>query len=298
MSKKKEALGKGIRALLEDIDQEEEGKALEGSQTTSGSVVTIPLDKIEVNPFQPRSDFNEDALQDLSESIKVHGVIQPITVRAQANGHFQLIAGERRLRASLLAGKTEIPAYVRSANDQESLEIALIENIQREDLNAIEIGLNYQRLMDECDLNHDELAQRLGKKRATVTNYLRLLKLPPDIQAAIKDRRISMGHARAIVGVDNVDQQLYFFKETTDKSLSVRQVEALVAELKGGKTIKKKAAPKAKETSPEMQKIQDRLTSHFGTKVKVKSGSGGKGEFVIPYFNYDDFERILELLEA
>jgi len=158
MSKKKEALGKGIRALLEDIDQEEEGKALEGSQTTSGSVVTIPLDKIEVNPFQPRSDFNEDALQDLSESIKVHGVIQPITVRAQANGHFQLIAGERRLRASLLAGKTEIPAYVRSANDQESLEIALIENIQREDLNAIEIGLNYQRLMDECDLNHDERA--------------------------------------------------------------------------------------------------------------------------------------------
>jgi ParB family chromosome partitioning protein len=295
MSKQREAIGKGIRALLQDIDEEEEGKALESTSSSPGSIVSIPLEKIEVNPFQPRSDFNEDALSDLSESIKIHGVIQPVTVRAMVNGSFQLIAGERRLRASQLAGLNEIPAYVRSANDQEALEIALIENIQREDLNAIEIGLNYQRLMDECELNQEELATRLGKKRATVTNYLRLLKLPPQIQAAIKERMISMGHARALAAVDEVDVQLDIYKDILSKGLSVRQVEQAVAKYKKKPT--KKSKKKEEELSPELRRIQDRLTSHFGTKVKIKSGSGEKGEFIIPYFSADDFERILELLE-
>lgn len=294
-SKKKEALGKGIRALLEDIGSEEEGKVLEEGSGSPGTIISIPLEKIEVNPFQPRTDFNADALDDLSESIKIHGVIQPITVRTMQNGKFQLIAGERRLRASMQAGLKEIPAYIRSANDQEALEIALIENIQREDLNAIEIGLNYQRLMDECALNHEELATRLGKKRTTITNYLRLLKLPPDVQAGIKDRRISMGHARALAAVEEVDIQLDLFKDIVNKGMSVRQVEAAVARLKQ-KPGKKKSTPK-ESLSPEISKIQDRLTSHFGTKVKIKPGTAGKGEFVIPYFSDDDFERILEILE-
>ncbi|MEZ4929417.1 MAG: ParB/RepB/Spo0J family partition protein [Chitinophagales bacterium] len=229
-NKSKEALGKGIRALLNNIDDEAtkpKAKDTENDYEQTGTVVKIPLTQIEVNPFQPRVEFNEEALNDLSESIKIHGVIQPITVRKIGTKKFQLIAGERRLRASKLAGLEEVPAYVRVANDQESLEIALIENIQREDLNALEIALNYQRLLDECSLTHEDLSTRLGKSRTAVTNYLRLLKLPPDIQSALKSKTISMGHARALVGIDDLLMQTDIFKTVKQKNLSVRQTEAL-----------------------------------------------------------------------
>lgn len=295
MSKSKEALGKGIRALLNNIDDDAaqvSRKNKDGEYEQTGTVVKIPLDQIEVNPFQPRVDFNEEALRDLAESIKIHGVVQPITVRKLGNKKFQLIAGERRLRASKIADQADIPAYVRVANDQESLEIALIENIQREDLNALEIALNYQRLLDECNLTHEDLSTRLGKSRTAVTNYLRLLKLPPDVQSALKSKKISMGHARALAGVDDVVMQLYICKEIIAKELSVRQTEAMI-KAGNGKT-KAKIAP---EKLPfAYQKVQDNMASNLSAKVQIKPKQNGSGEITIYFHNDDDLERITELL--
>ncbi len=295
MSKNKEALGKGIRALLQNID--EEGavqRGVKNSYEQSGAVVKIPLNQIEVNPFQPRVDFKEDALKDLAESIKTHGVIQPITVRKIGENKFQLIAGERRLRASKLAGLKKIPAYVRLANDQESLEIALIENIQREDLNALEIALNYQRLLDECKLTHEELSQRLGKSRTAVTNYLRLLKLPPDIQLGLKQQGISMGHARALAGVDDVVMQLYAYNEILSKELSVRQTETL---LKNNKPVKRKTERSTNKKLPlAYQKVQDRMARNLSTKVQLKPKKDGSGEISIYFHNDDDLERLTDML--
>lgn len=295
MSKSKEALGKGIRALLSNIDDDAtqvgRGKK-DGNYEQTGSVVKIPLDQIEVNPFQPRVDFNEEALNDLAESIKIHGVVQPITVRKLGNKKFQLIAGERRLRASKLAGMADIPAYVRLANDQESLEIALIENIQREDLNALEIALNYQRLLDECELTHEDLSKRLGKSRTVVTNYLRLLKLPPDIQSALKSKKITMGHARALAGVEDVVYQLHVFKEVLKKGLSVRQTEALI---KQGQT-KTKSSSSSSKLPLAYQKLQDRLASNLSAKVQIKPKKDGSGEIAIYFHNDDDLERLSEFL--
>ena len=228
----KEQLGKGIRALLGDISNDlKDDEILIQSQDGIGSVVKVPLEKIEVNPFQPRVNFDAEALSELADSIKIHGVVQPITVRKVNKDKYQLISGERRLRASKIAGLNEIPVYIRTANDQEALEIALIENIQREDLNAIEIGINYQRLLDECELSHEALAERIGKKRTTVTNYLRLLKLPPDIQVGIRAGSVSMGHARALAGMDDIVLQLSIFKDIVTKDLSVRQVEEIVKKI-------------------------------------------------------------------
>lgn len=296
MSKSKEALGKGIRALLNTIDDDatKVGKNKEDSEyEQTGSVVKIPLTQIEVNPFQPRVDFNEEALNDLAESIKIHGVVQPITVRKIGNKKFQLIAGERRLRASKLANIDDIPAYVRLANDQESLEIALIENIQREDLNALEIALNYQRLLDECNLTHEDLSTRLGKSRTAVTNYLRLLKLPPDIQSALKTKKISMGHARALAGVDDIVMQLYIFKETLAKELSVRQIEAMIK----ASNDKVKAKPTVSGKLPyAYQKLQDTIASNLSAKVQIKPKSNGSGEITIYFHNEDDLERLTEIL--
>jgi ParB family chromosome partitioning protein len=296
MSKSKEALGKGIRALLNTIDDDatKVGKNKEESEyEQTGSVVKIPLTQIEVNPFQPRVDFNEEALNDLAESIKIHGVVQPITVRKIGNKKFQLIAGERRLRASKLANIEDIPAYVRVANDQESLEIALIENIQREDLNALEIALNYQRLLDECNLTHEDLSTRLGKSRTAVTNYLRLLKLPPDIQSALKTKKISMGHARALAGVDDIVMQLYIFKETVAKELSVRQIEAMIK----ASNDKVKAKPASSGKLPyAYQKLQDNIASNLSAKVQIKPKSNGSGEITIYFHNEDDLERLTEIL--
>src|SRR6187431_2384709 len=231
MSKKK-ALGRGLNALLSDSNLEERLEVdipISSSTTSSpsGGTLEISLTHIEVNPFQPRTHFDQESLQELAESIKVHGIIQPITVRRLARDQYQLISGERRFQASKLAGLKSIPAYVRSADDQQMLEMALIENIQRENLNAIEIALSYQRLISECNLKQDELGERVGKNRTTVTNYLRLLKLPPDIQIAVRDNLLSMGHARAIINVENHEQQLYIFKKIVEEDLSVRKVEEL-----------------------------------------------------------------------
>ncbi|MFM7858952.1 MAG: ParB/RepB/Spo0J family partition protein, partial [Flammeovirgaceae bacterium] len=246
------------------------------------------------NPFQPRQFFDEEALNELAESIKVHGIIQPITVRKLASHQYQLISGERRFQASKRAGLKMIPAYVRTANDQQMLEMALIENIQRENLNPVEIALSYQRLISECNLKQEELGERVGKNRSTVTNYLRLLKLPPDIQIALRDNKLSMGHARAIINVESPDSQLYIFTKTLQEDLSVRKVEELARDVTAGH----KESTKQKETtsaSKEIVQLQGKLSSHFGTKVSVKS-DGKKGDIRIPFLSIEDLNRILEIL--
>lgn len=299
MSKKK-ALGRGLSALLSDSTEDER---LDVDVTTpagthkvvSDSINEILLSEIETNPFQPRQHFDQEALKELSESIKVHGIIQPVTVRRFARNQYQLISGERRFQASKLAGLTTIPAYVRTADDQQMLEMALIENIQRENLNPIEISLSYQRLISECNLKQEELGERVGKNRSTVTNYLRLLKLPPDIQIALRDHRLSMGHARAIINVENPDSQLYIFKKTLAEDLSVRKVEELARQLFAGTTAPAAATPAAQ--AKEITQLQSRLSSHFGTKVSVKS-DGKKGEIRIPFLSIEDLNRILDILKV
>ena len=305
MSKKK-ALGRGLSALLSDspTDEKLEVDSFPVSSTPdttqkspTGGVTEIPLEEIEVNPFQPRSHFDQEAILELAESIQIHGIIQPITVRRLTDHQYQLISGERRYHAAKLAGLKAIPAYIRSANDQQMLEMALIENIQRENLNAIEIALSYQRLMSECSLKQEELGERVGKNRTTVTNYLRLLKLPPDIQIAVRDNKLSMGHARAIINVENHEQQLYIFKKTLSEDLSVRKVEELVRDLAQKNESKKENQSTA--TSPasrEIAQLQSRLSSHFGTRVVVKS-DGKKGDIKIPFLSVEDLNRILDILK-
>jgi ParB family chromosome partitioning protein len=295
--KKKDALGKGIRALLSDIDDDTE--VLKISATDEDSIInTVPkirLEQIEVNPFQPRADFNQQALEELSSSIKIHGVIQPITVRKISDKKYQLISGERRLRATKMAGLEEIPAYVRTANDQEVVEMALIENIQREDLNSMEVALTYQRLIDECSLTHENLGERLGKDRSTVTNYLRLLKLPPEIQKALRDKVLSMGHARAIIAVPEVDKQLYVLKEINTKGLSVRKTEELVRLLSSSQPKKQE---KKEEPLPIAYKnVQTKLMDIFETKVKIKKTAADKGEISIPFYSVADLNRLLDIIE-
>jgi len=297
LNQKKE-LGKGIRALLGDINTQinEEELVLVKEKPTVANINFVPLERIEVNPFQPRVNFDEEALQELADSIKVHGIIQPLTVREIAGSQkLQLISGERRWRASHLANLKEVPVFIRTANDQEALEMALIENIQREELNAIEIGVNYQRLIDECQLNHEELADRVGKKRATISNYIRLLKLPPDIQVAVREDKISMGHARALAGVEEIDLQLNIFNEVIGKNLSVRQTEALVAQKNN--STQKPRSPKGKASPPPfIKRWQDDLSSHLSTKVAIQHGLNGNGQITLSYSDEKDLERIIELI--
>ena len=291
--KKRHVLGKGLSALLDDAGYDENKK---GSIASVGSIYEIPVEQIKVNPFQPRTDFNEETLNELAESIKVQGIIQPITVRKMTGNEYQLISGERRLLASKKAGLKAVPAFVRDANDQQMLEMALIENIQRENLNSIEIAISYQRLISECSLKQEELGERVGKKRTTVTNYLRLLKLPPEIQAAIRDEKISMGHARAIINIENIDTQLALFQKIVREDLSVRKVEALVRLM----TEKQRATmpKKGKADLPsDLKHIQHKLSSQFGTKIEFLNKPGYKGEIRIPYFSLDDLNRILDLLD-
>ena len=295
MSKKK-ALGRGLSALLSDTPETvhfDESPEVTGA---SGGMNEILLSEIETNPFQPRQHFDQDALKELSESIKVHGIIQPITVRKLAKSQYQLISGERRFQAAKLAGLKSVPAYVRSANDQQMLEMALIENIQRENLNPIEVSLSYQRLISECNLKQEELGERVGKNRSTVTNYLRLLKLPPDIQIALRDNKLSMGHARAIINVENPEVQLYIFKKTLSEDLSVRKVEELARQLVNDKHKPETTAKESTPASREINQLQGRLTSHFGTKVSVKS-DGQKGDIKIPFLSLQDLNRILDILK-
>jgi len=296
--KKKSALGRGLGALLEDSPKKV--RALETvSPPPSASINDIKLEEIQVNPFQPRIHFDKDALEELSESIKIQGIIQPITVRRLGDNEYQLISGERRFQASKMAGFDTIPAYIRTANDQQMLEMALIENIQRENLNALEIAQSYQRLLTECDLKQEQLGDRVGKNRTTVNNYLRLLKLPPDIQAGIRDQKISMGHARALINIEDVDKQLAIFKRTVEEELSVRKVEALVKDLNN--EPEEKLTSSKSNLDPlkkyEIGKLQQKLASHFGSKVMLKSDNKDKGEIKIPFRSADDLNRILEILE-
>ncbi|GAB4243853.1 MAG: ParB/RepB/Spo0J family partition protein [Ekhidna sp.] len=292
--KKRSGLGRGLGALLEDSGEK---KKISGSGATpKGAINEIDISKIETNPWQPRSDFDEEALNDLAESIKVQGIIQPITVRALSEDAFQLISGERRLQASKKAGLKTIPAYIRIADDQQMLEMALIENIQRENLNAIEIALSYQRLLAECDLKQEQLGERVGKNRSTVTNYLRLLKLPPDIQVALRDGKLSMGHARALISIDEVSLQLDIFKQIIKNDLSVRKVEELVRN--AGKKEEQKAPPVSNKVSPEIKELQSKLASHFGSKIQIKADAKNKGEIKIPFTSTEDLNRILEILSV
>lgn len=299
---KKKALGLGIKALLNNID--EELKATEAAlPATSGKPAAaavggrIPIEQIEVNPKQPRHDFDEQALKELSESIALHDIIQPVTVAKMANGKFRLISGERRYRASKMAGLKDIPAYIRTADDQELLELALLENLQRENLNAIEISLSYKRLMDECSFTQEQVADRMKKERSTVANYLRLLKLPPDIQKAVRDGLLSMGHARAIIGLENVEEQLYVYREAIQKGLSVRQVEALVKAMTQEKKPIEKAENKEVKLPPAYKRIQDNMASHFSTKVALDRKKNGKGSITIEFYNDEDLERIMDAMK-
>ena len=290
----KDALGKGIRSLLQSIDTD--------LKTSSGNLKTnvvenatginrIPVDDIETNPKQPRRDFNEQALNELADSIKLHDIVQPVTVSKLSSGKYRLITGERRWRAAKIAGIADIPAYVRQANDAQLLELALLENLQREDLNAMEISLSYKRMMEELDYTQEQVAERMGKDRSTVANFIRLLKLPPDIQLAVRNGELSMGHARALVNVDTIDKQLYIFKEIREKGLSVRQTESLVRNLYKQSGAVKKTSKSS--LSPIYQKIEDNLASHFSTRVKLKNSSNGSGQIIIEYYSQEELNKIL-----
>jgi len=295
----KELLGKGIRSLLQNIDAD--------LKTTTGSLKTtvvenatgtnrISVNDIEPNPKQPRRDFDEHGLKELAESIKLHDIIQPITVSKLPNGKFRLISGERRLRAAKLAGINDIPAYIRHANDAQLLELALLENLQREDLNAMEVSLSFKRMMEELDFTQEQVAERMGKDRSTVANFIRLLKLPPDIQLAVRSGELSMGHARALINVDTIDKQLFIFKEIKEKGLSVRQTEALVRNLyRQGGAVKKSSK---NNLPPAFQRIEDKLASHFSTRVKLRHSRNGSGQIVIEYYSQDELNKILGQMDA
>ena len=296
MAKKvqKKQLGLGVRALLSSMDAASIDATEENVKALSGSVAMIQVGEIEVNPFQPRKDFDPDALQELAESLKVHGLIQPITVRRLNNHAYQLISGERRLRASKLAGLEEVPTYIRLANDQEMIEMALVENIQRENLNAIEVAITYQRLIEECSLTHENLSERVGKKRSTVTNFLRLLKLPPDIQKSLKEGVISMGHARALIGVEDVAVRNIIFKEIIAKDLSVRATENLI---KSYREPSQKSAGSA-ILSSDYQSVENNLKNYLGAKVALKLKPNGSGQISIPFASTKDLNRLLDLIEG
>lgn len=293
---KKKELGKGLRALLSNIEQTNNAETKkEMVKTLTSTTSAIPVEEIEVNPFQPRIEFDNEALMDLAKSIKVHGLIQPVTVRAMGDSKYQIISGERRWRASKMAGIKEIPAYVRVANDQEMLEMALIENIQRADLNAIEIAISYQRLMDECALTHEALADRVGKNRSTVTNYVRLLKLPPEIQTGIKSGEFSMGHARSLAGIDDMVRQLHLYKKAVSDHLSVRQLEQMVKDSTNSKSGQEKSQEQPRDN--EINRITKELSKIMGVKISIKRDAKGKGMVQIPFSSDVEFNSIYDLLK-
>jgi ParB family chromosome partitioning protein len=293
----KDALGKGIRSLLQSIDADlktSSGHLKTNVVETATGVNRIPVDEIETNPKQPRHDFDEHALNELAASIKKHDIIQPVTVARLPTGRYRLISGERRWRAAKMAGIVDIPAYVRQANDQQLLELALLENLQREDLNAMEVALSYKRMMDELEFTQEQVAESMAKDRTTVTNYIRLLKLPPDIQVAVRTGELSMGHARALINVDTVDKQLYIFNEIKSKSLSVRQTESLVRNLyKQGGPVKKTGNTSLPQG---FQKIEDKLASQLSTRVKLKHSRNGSGQINIEYYSLEEFNHIIRQL--
>ena len=319
MASKKVALGRGLSALLPSGQQEgEPGLDTPPSEAPPsklyrfeerarlvGRVADLEIDHISPNPYQPRQDFEDEALDELAESIKQLGIIQPITVRALSGGRFEVISGERRLRAARRAGLKRVPAYVREADTEEMLEMALVENVQREELNPVEVALGYQRLMEECGLRQEQVAQRVGKKRTTVANFLRLLKLPPRIQAALRERSVSVGHARSLINVEDEEFQLHLLEEIQHKDLSVREVEDRVRSWRK----RQKAAEETDAPAPtpdlatppdrgtlQIQDFENRLRSRYSTKVQVKHKAGGDGKIELHYFSADELERLLELL--
>ena len=293
----KQALGRGLSALLKDPANDIKSVNDKNADKVVGSIIELDIDTIEINPFQPRTNFNEESLQELASSIKELGVIQPITVRKLDFNKYQLISGERRLRASKLIGLATVPAYIRIANDNESLVMALVENIQRHDLDPIEIALSYQRLIDEIQLTQEQMSERVGKKRSTITNYLRLLKLDPIIQTGIRDGFISMGHGRAIINIENQDVQADIYQKIVSQNLSVRDTEALVKNYQDGLKPKGKATKAASSftVADEQKKV---ITSFFGAKVDVKVAGNGKGKISIPFHSEEDFNRIIKLING
>jgi ParB family transcriptional regulator, chromosome partitioning protein len=288
---KKNALGRGLSALIDGADTY-------SNKEVGSSINEIEISKIVANPFQPRTKFDEEALNELAASIKEIGIIQPITLRKIENGQYQIIAGERRFRASKIAGLTSIPAYVRTADDEGMLEMALVENIQREDLDAIEIALSYQRLIDECKLTQETLSDRVGKKRSTVTNYLRLLKLPAKIQKGIVEKTISMGHARALVNIKDTEMQLMIYDEIIRNEFSVRRVEEIVRNYtEDNSSFQPEEKIKPPKYPTEYQDLYSHLTKHFQSKVDFKMDQSGKGKIVIPFSSTKDLERILGILD-
>lgn len=293
----KDALGKGIRSLLQNIDTDLKNTAgaLKPQIVEAATgMMRIDLDAVETNPKQPRRDFDETSMQELAQSIRMHDIIQPITVSKIQGNKYRLISGERRWRAAKMAGLKDIPAFVRQANDNELLELALLENLQREDLNAMEIALSYKRMMEELTYTQEQVAERMGKDRSTVTNYIRLLKLPPDIQIAVRNNEISMGHARALINVDTIDQQLYIFDEIKSKGLSVRQTENLVRNLYKEKEEKKPADA----LPPAFKKVEDKLASHFATKVRLRHSKDGSGAITFEYYSLEEMNKLLDQMNV
>lgn len=293
---KKQALGRGLSALLKDPEHDIKSAEDKNADKLVGHIVELELTAIEVNPFQPRTSFNEDSLRELASSIKELGVIQPITVRKLEFNKYQLVSGERRFRASKLIGLETIPAYIRIANDQESLEMALVENIQRQDLDPIEISLSYQRLIDEINLTQEQLSDRVGKNRSTIANYLRLLKLDPIIQTGMRDGFLSMGHGRALINIEDPQIQLDIYEKILEKSLSVRDTEKLVRELETPNV--QKSAKNAPPLSKDIKKGIKEFSEYLGAKVDIKIAQKGKGKLIIPFTSEEDFQRIKKLIQG
>ncbi|WP_339917117.1 ParB/RepB/Spo0J family partition protein [Yeosuana marina] len=296
---KKQALGRGLSALLKDPSNDIQSVQDKNADKVIGNIVELDIDSIEVNPFQPRTNFNEETLRELASSIRELGVIQPITVRKLGFNSYQLVSGERRYRASKLIGLEVIPAYIRIANDQESLEMALVENIQRQDLDPIEIALSYQRLIDEINLTQEQMSERVGKKRSTIANYLRLLKLDPIIQTGMRDGFISMGHGRAIITIEDQSVQLDIYEKILSNKLSVRDTEELVRNYNSAENESKVPAKKESTTeTPEYIKTGVKeFSEYFGHKIDVKVSKNGKGKITIPFHSEEDFNRLKKLVE-
>ena len=286
---KKNVLGRGLGALI-DVGEEQDERSLLHSPS---AVNEIAIKSISVNPFQPRTSFDEESLNELVQSVEEHGIIQPITVRRAADNSYQLISGERRMKAAVKAGLKRIPAFVREAGDENMLELALVENIQREDLDAIEVAISYQRLIEEFNLTQEGLGGRVGKKRATIANYLRLLNLPVEIQTGIREKKISMGHARALVGIEDKEYQLEVFSKILSQDLSVRQVEALAKKSKVSETD----SETPEETRSDYEDLREHLSHHFGATIEFKRSNKGSGRIVIPFKSDEDLQRIVSILD-
>jgi ParB family transcriptional regulator, chromosome partitioning protein len=287
---KKNALGRGLGALIDGVEKEILEKKVEANQD-------IHVDSIDANPFQPRTNFDEQALEELAASIRKLGIVQPLTVRESGNGRYQLIAGERRLRAARIAGLTHVPAYVRTADDQAMLELALVENIQREDLDAVEVAISFQRLIEECRLTQEQLSERVGKQRSTVANYLRLLRLPAEIQLGIRDKHLMMGHARTLVNIDDPKKQIEVYYKIIDGDLSVRQAEELVRELQAGIAKDPEKLERKKKLNQDFVQLSEHLNRIFSSKVNFRINEFGKGKIVIPFENAEEMERILGIFD-